>query len=541
MLSFIDAVEQSRRRGQMPARGPVSVKYLMQHFQPSPLGSMKALMLKMLTFDDGAFPFCGTPDPNRDGTVHPLTFGSPGGRWNRTSLSYSINPAGCRGLQAQETVETIKKAFALWATVLPFFMLQPVMTDADIRVAFGGPNEDERFGTRGGVVGVGKYPEAGQLFLDSVEDWTVESLLVVTAHEIGHVLGLKHSTSRASIMYPYALSQMIFQARLGRLSVEAESVDALRQMYGWSPQTVLDNRGTTHRPALAIMGESDLSSAFYKLHMVWRGVSGDSRIYWSQLNGNDWTPQNHIEGIGSSHSPSLTSIPIPAVDRVRQGLFMAWKGARDDENLYWSRNFGRDWGFQSRVEGVGSSCGPGVAYFNEQVYMAWKGVADDSGIYWSTFDGERWAPQRRILGIGTSDCPALAVLGNQLHMFWKGVHGDANAYFSTLDGGEGAIWQPQRLISYVETQTEGMVSVPIGTEGALSACLRGNRILLAWKGVQGDSSIYFSSFDGQEFTGQMWLNNAGTSVGPTVFDFEGQTHILWKGVVGDSNIYWSRL
>jgi hypothetical protein len=173
--------------------------------------------------------------------------------------------------------------------------------------------------------------------------------------------------------------------------------------------------------------------------------------------------------------------------------------------------------------------------------MAWKGVDDDSGIYWSTFNGADWAPQRPILGVGTSDSPALVALGNRLHIFWKGVPGDTNAYHSTLDDGEGAIWKPQQLISYIEAQADGMVAREIGTSSALSACVRGNQIMLAWKGVDDDSGIYFSLFDGQEFTGQIRMPNVGTSGGPTVLEFSGQTHMLWKGIEGDSNIFWSRL
>ena len=485
--------------------------------------------------------FCGTPDPNRDGSIHPLTFGSPHGRWSRTSLSFSINPAGCKGLTSAKVAATITQAFRLWSAVAPFLTLQPAMTNGDIQAAFGGADVDKNFGTPGGTIGVGMPPEQGRLFFDSIEDWTEASLLIVAVHEIGHVLGLSHSNTRASIMYPYKLSQWTQQANAGTLAVDAESVDALWLMYGWSPQKItLTDRGTTDRPALAFMSVSNFAETQSSLHMVWTGGSGDSGIYWSQLNGDVWMPQANIPGIGSSHSPSLTSVPV-AGDTPRQGLFMAWKGAGDDQTLYWSRNDGRDWLSQSRVEGVSSSCRPAVAQFNGQVYMAWKGAADDSGIYWSTFDGAHWAPQRNVLGVGTSDTPALVALDNQLHMFWKGAPGDTNAYHSTIDNGEGAIWKPQQRIFYVEALVDGMVPLATGTSSAPSACVRGNRIMLAWKGAPGDSGIYFSLFDGQEFTGQIRMSNVATSVGPTVVDFSGQTHMLWKGAEGDSNIYWSRL
>src|SRR5437773_5083233 len=123
MSSLMGAVELLRGRGQLPRSGTVSIKELLQRFQPSPPGSMRALLLKML---DQASIFCGTPDPDRDGIIHPLTFGSPGGRWSRTSLSFSINPAGCKGLTPASAAATITQAFGLWRTVVPFLTLQPV-------------------------------------------------------------------------------------------------------------------------------------------------------------------------------------------------------------------------------------------------------------------------------------------------------------------------------------------------------------------------------------------------------------------------------
>ena len=126
-------------------------------------------------------------------------------------------------------------------------------------------------------------------------------------------------------------------------------------------------------------------------------------------------------------------------------------------------------------------------------------------------------------------------------MFWKGVEGDDLVYWSSIDNQPGAIWQPQRVVSYVENETEGGVWRNIGNSNGPSATVRGNRILLAWKGIPGDSVIYFSLFDGNEFTGQINVAGVGTSQGPGVCTIGGITHMLWKGVQGDNTIWWSTL
>lgn len=51
-------------------------------------------------------------------------------------------------------------------------------------------------------------PRDGNLHLDSSEEWTEgvdkgTNLRVVTAHEMGHIIGLLHSEIEAALMYPW--------------------------------------------------------------------------------------------------------------------------------------------------------------------------------------------------------------------------------------------------------------------------------------------------------------------------------------------------
>ncbi|MCM3763742.1 matrixin family metalloprotease [Neobacillus niacini] len=471
-------------------------------------------------------PRCDVPSESMS-SIQIKTYGSPGGRWQSGRLSYSINPTGCN-LSAADVTATINAAFAQWQAVNSFFVFTPVPNGGNIQIRFGGTELYSRFGSQGGVLATGAYPPEGRLHFDSAEHWTREKLLSVALHEIGHILGLSHSNSRASVMYPYDLSIS---------AIDPESANALRNLYGWRPQIQLGDRATSDRPALGTTASWNFTSSSISLHMLWKGSRDDQGIYESELVNNIWTPQKKIDGIGSSDSPALETIKL---DSNSSGLFMAWKGVRDDQGLYYATKRIGGWTPQKRIAGVGSSNRPALANFGG-IRMAWKGVRNDQGIYWSTFTGEGWTPQQQIRGVGTSASPALVAFRNRLYMFWKGVEGDRNVYYSWLDNGPGAIWQPQRVVAYIDNETSGGVWRNIGSSSGPSATVRGNRILLAWKGIPGDQGIYFSLYDGNEFTGQIRVNNVGTSQGPTVFDTGGFTHMAWKGIDGDNTIYWTTL
>ena len=94
------------------------------------------------------------------------------------------------------------------------------------------------------------------------------------------------------------------------------------------------------------------------------------------------------------------------------GLSMAWKGVNDDQRIFFNSfnintsNIG-NWSPQQLVEGVGTSVGPSLAVFSERLFMAWKGVNDDQRIFFSSFDGNHWAPQQAVPGVGTSFRPSI--------------------------------------------------------------------------------------------------------------------------------------
>jgi hypothetical protein len=277
--------------------------------------------------------------------------------------------------------------------------------------------------------------------------------------------------------------------------------------------------------------------------MVWKGSRDDQGLYEARLMDNAWTPQQRITGRASSHSPAICTYQLND-GTPSTGLLMAWKGASGDQGLYYATSTGDGWSAQANIPGVGSSHRPALAQLGVP-YMAWKGIDDDAGIYWSKLTATGWSPQQHIDGIGTSNSPALVAFRGRLFMFWKGVDDDEHAFFSSFDGTPGATWLPQRVIDYPKANASDtgldVVQVRIGASRGLSATPHGDKVLVAWKGVEDDSGIYFSLFDGLAFSGQINVNAVGTSQGPGVGRIGAVTHMAWKGVEDDNVIYWSTL
>jgi hypothetical protein len=104
--------------------------------------------------------FCGVPDGHEPGGgLNPLTFGSPGGRWNTGFLTFSVDTTGCVlaagtlpvGQSLSAFIEgVVANAFQQWQDASGFFVFSKVPSLGNIHVRFGGAELDNRFGMPGG-------------------------------------------------------------------------------------------------------------------------------------------------------------------------------------------------------------------------------------------------------------------------------------------------------------------------------------------------------------------------------------------------------
>ncbi|KAG7278945.1 hypothetical protein CRUP_036596 [Coryphaenoides rupestris] len=157
-----------------------------------------------------------------------------GDKWYKRYLTYQI-VNWPRHLSLGPVRLAVRAAFQLWSNVSGLVFQELPTGPADIRLAFyrGDHNDgaSNAFDGPGGTLAHAFLPQRGEAHFDMSERWTLNghkghNLFMVTAHEIGHTLGLEHSPVRHALMSPY-------YRKLGRnLVLSWDDITAVQQLYG---------------------------------------------------------------------------------------------------------------------------------------------------------------------------------------------------------------------------------------------------------------------------------------------------------------------
>lgn len=138
-----------------------------------------------------------------------------------------------------------------------------------------------------------------------------------------------------------------------------------------------------------------------------------------------------------------------------------------------------------------------------------------------------WEGQRSIPNRGSDSGPALCACGGILAMAWKGIKGDTSIFYSTST--DGINWTPQQVVQGV------------GTSDSPTLAWDGARLWMAWTGIPGDSGLYYGTTNNPaSWPSNPGINiaNVGSSNAPFLTMAPGPT-LAWKGISGDSGIFTS--
>ncbi|KAL6093239.1 hypothetical protein STEG23_006769 [Scotinomys teguina] len=182
------------------------------------------------TMDVMLKPRCGVPDVGGF-TTFP---GSP--KWRKNHLTYRIvnyTP----DLPRESVDSAIEKALKVWEAVTSLTFSRISEGEADIMISFavGEHGDFVPFDGPGTVLAHAYAPGLGingDAHFDDDEQWTEDTtgtnLFLVAAHELGHSLGLFHSTKTEALMYPVYKSS----TDLARFRLSQDDVEGIQSLYG---------------------------------------------------------------------------------------------------------------------------------------------------------------------------------------------------------------------------------------------------------------------------------------------------------------------
>lgn len=164
-----------------------------------------------------------------------------GNKWKTNNLTYYFQN-DTNDINSDAERNAVQQAFDKWSCHTPLtFSEVNSASSADIVILWGSGNhgDDYPFDSENGVLAHAFFPPpnggslAGDVHFDDSENWTLDirpsssqpiDLVTVAAHEVGHSLGLNHSSDSNALMYAYYLGSHRF--------LDIDDINGIQAIYG---------------------------------------------------------------------------------------------------------------------------------------------------------------------------------------------------------------------------------------------------------------------------------------------------------------------
>ncbi|KAK5045581.1 hypothetical protein LTR84_009199 [Exophiala bonariae] len=248
----------------------------------------------LATADDMNKPCCGIPNGRAI-----AAFEAGATKWSYFTLSYRFDNF-CEEVSEADCRRVITAAFAKWSAVTPL-LFREIYGPGAVDIRIGWYRRDHppcnSFDGTGGLVN-GEFTNvlahawppppigsdlAGDVHFDEDENWSISLLENVALHEIGHAIGLKHSTVKTAVMY--------YRAN-GQSNLQPDDIEGIQSIY--SPFHPVIAEGDPGRG----IGDYDLRSAADRAFPFDYTGSGkaDHLCFYRPGTGTFWILRNNFNG-----------------------------------------------------------------------------------------------------------------------------------------------------------------------------------------------------------------------------------------------------
>ena len=354
-----------------------------------------------------SMPRCGFPDVQDAAGVS--SFVAQGNRWTTTDLRYGFQNF-TPDLSQAEVRGAVTTAFRLWSEVTPLtFREVSVGENPEIVIRFvaGDHGDGFPFDGVGGTLAHAFYPPPytlpGDAHFDEAETWAVTlpipadrfDLVMITAHEFGHSLGLNHSSVAGAMMRPS------FSSGSTQRFLHQDDISGIQSIYG-------ARRGGWESLGGILTSAPDVSSwAANRLDVFARGT--DNALWHRWWDGSAWRGWESLGGILTSN-PGVVSWGNNRIDVFARGLDSAlW-------HRWWDGGAWRGW----ESLGGGLSSGPDVSSWSaNRLDVFARGL--DNALWHKWWDGNAWRGWESLGGILTSDPSAVSWSSGRIDVFARGL------------------------------------------------------------------------------------------------------------------------